>query len=286
MSRRPLSIIALCLGAVLLVVSTRQAWTSNLADLRLMRLFAAHTAPDSMCSCLTGPSAARVEQPPSGTSSRNRGTAWLLLGDVARAQAEFVRAVQADRNDAPSVLRLSQIAAAAGDSREAARQLRNIRQADVFRLTDVGAAELRDGNTDEALKCFDIALAIDPDSANALHEKARVLMAKHDYDGGFRLLDRAASLCHTCAFVFLDRGWARQLRGELPDSVEADLRTALQLRPNDSNILFSWASWEIQRGRFDEAERTLTRLIAMFPDDARARETLRQLPAARARRGA
>jgi len=286
MSRRLLSIIAFSFGAVLLVVSTRQAWTANLADIRLTRLFAGQTAPDTMCSCRTRPSAARVEQPPSGLNSRNRGTAWLLLGNVARARAEFAIAVQADRNDASSVLRLSQIAAAADDSREAARQLRNIHQADVSRLTDVGAAELRDRNADEAMKCFDIALAIDPGSANALHEKARVLMVRHDYDGGFRLLDRAAGLCPKCADVFLDRGWARQLRGESPDAVEVDLRTALQLRPDDPNILFSWASWEIQRGRFDEAERTLTRILAKYPDDPRARETLRQLPAARARRGA
>lgn len=184
---------------------------------------------------------------------RNAGSALLAAGDAEAAATMFDRALQRDRNDAPAILRRAQIASEKGDVARAAGLLRRFPQASTQLVSD-GYGRVAMNDMRGAARCFDIAIALDPEAAEGHLGKGRLLLRERQADGAFAELDRAAQLCPRCADAVFYRAFARLLRGEAADRVERDLKTAVALAPDDVDILSGWANWLSSAGRKSEAE--------------------------------
>lgn len=132
-----------------------------------------------------------------------------------------------------------------------------------------------DSQEDEALAAFRRAAAAASDSPGAAYALASALMGREDYQEALSILDGA--VLNTA-----DQDWSiRFLRGAAYESLdrhteaEAELWAALQLRPDDPNILnYLGYMWVDTGNRVAEGAAMIARAVAAEPDNGHYQDSL------------
>lgn len=246
--------LALLLPAV---AATRR----NATNIALLRIVSSHTARWSPCGVFAGPpdsvaltvAAAEARLATTASGLRNAGSALLAAGDVEGAAVTFDRALQIDARDPVALMRRAQIYAGDGDPKRSAALLGHVAHADRERLALAGYDRLAAGDPRRAVRCFDVAIEVDPHNAEGFIGKGRVLLQQREAALAFAEFDRAAQLCPRCAVAIFYRAYARLLLREPNDVVTRDFAAAVELAPNDAEILSGWANWLDSTGRREEA---------------------------------
>ncbi|WP_063856602.1 ATP-binding protein [Kitasatospora griseola] len=137
-----------------------------------------------------------------------------------------------------------------------------------------------EGRHDQALADFDRAVELDPDRPEALHSRARSLIAAERYEQALVDLDRAVELDPDFAAAFATRGDTKRLTGRAQDAL-ADLDRAVELDPGRRWALGSRGRTFQDLGRHEEALADFDRAVELDPKYAWAlgsrAESLREL---------
>ena len=145
---------------------------------------------------------------------------------------------------------------------------------------NLGAELLRKGELNEAMKHFEMSLAIKPDHAEAENNLGNVFLRKGDTDVAIAHYRKALEIKpdHAPAFVNLGNAFAR--RGDWNESI-VDYQRAIELKPDlaeaQNNLGFAYQ----EEGNLEAAVRCYEKAIALKPDYAEAHfnlaEALREL---------
>lgn len=117
----------------------------------------------------------------------------------------------------------------------------------------------------EAERCFDLAIALDPDYVHAHAWRSMALTSKYVIEGqrespalaeGFAGAQRALALDDADAWSHQAMGYALLWRGQ-SDLAGTHFDRAISLNPNDVNIACDRANWLLRADRVDEALRSL-----------------------------
>ena len=125
------------------------------------------------------------------------------------------------------------------------------------------------GRTDDALACYDLALAAKPDYADALLNRAGALIQLERWADALSCYDRARALGVETAATLLGRGSAlHELRRH--KEALACFDRALTLAPDDAAALNNRGAALQELQRYDDALASYARAVALRPDYAEA----------------
>lgn len=129
----------------------------------------------------------------------------------------------------------------------------------------LGIVRLQRGDAAMALACFDRALAIDPRSARALHNRGRALEALHRPGDALAAYDAALAIEPSNPEILNDRGLALRQQNRLADAL-ASFERALESRPDFLPALGNRALVLMRLDRPAAALDGFDRLLALAPD--------------------
>ena len=209
-------------------------------------------------------------------AARIRGRARVLLGDIDGARPEFVRAIRLSPRDAGAWTDLGRYCIASGETAgavEAADRAVALGPRNVRALTLKGELARTQYGLIAALPWFDRALAIDPDDVRALTEQAATL---GDLGRNRAMLDVARHI------VTLDPGnpAAFYLQAVLAARARMfDLARAIMQRTGDKldqvpAAMLLMGVIALQSGNLEQAIDRMSRLVALQPDNIKARRIL------------
>ncbi len=188
-------------------------------------------------------------------------------GRLADAQALYrqVLAAAPQHFDARHLLGATYLqlgdAAAAAENITAALALREEPAA----LTNLALAQASLGDREAALASLDRALALQPDSAEALNNRGSLLQALKRTTEALDSFDRALRIRPDYAEALNNRGTALRQLKRFDEALESADRS-LRVRPGDVQTLHNRALALKEIGRLDEALRVFDHILAQRPD--------------------
>jgi len=136
----------------------------------------------------------------------------------------------------------------------------------------IGEIHIRTGNHRRAIAAFRAALALEPNSAEALLGLGSTLVQTNDVGGGLVMLRRAAPVVRT-AIAYNRLGLAETLAGNMPEAIAA-LGRAVALAPYDLDIRTNLALAAALDGQSDAAIRAAQEAAWSPQAEARHRRNL------------
>ncbi len=104
---------------------------------------------------------------------------------------------------------------------------------------------------DEAIKCYDKAIELDPKYSNAYNNKGWTLFKKEEYDEAIKCYDKAIELDPNCSGAYSNKGLALLKKEEYDEAIEC-CDKAIELDPNNSGAYSNKTAALIELDRFDE----------------------------------
>jgi tetratricopeptide (TPR) repeat protein len=89
---------------------------------------------------------------------------------------------------------------------------------------------------DEALKCYNTALAINPQNIDALENKGAYLLELHRDQESMECFDKALTIAERSVCSYFNKGMAFKRKGEFWDALSS-FDKGLELCPNDEDAL-------------------------------------------------
>jgi tetratricopeptide (TPR) repeat protein len=129
------------------------------------------------------------------------------------------------------------------------------------------------GRADEAAQAIDRALALNPDAADALAERAVIEVVQNRRDAALADARRAVELSPDSAPARIALSYAQQARFDL-EAARATLREAAKRTPDNALVLARLAEIELSFGDLDAAQATAERAVALAPELARTQMVL------------
>jgi tetratricopeptide (TPR) repeat protein len=123
------------------------------------------------------------------------------------------------------------------------------------------------GKTTEAVAEFEAALANDPESAQAIHNRAVTLAQQSNFDAALADFNRVIELNPDLAMAYRNRAQLLVTQGKIEEAV-VDYTRALETAKTDAEIYNSRAHALQQLGRFDEAIQDLKQSLEIDPKAA------------------
>jgi len=136
----------------------------------------------------------------------------------------------------------------------------------------IGDIHIRTGNYRRAIAAFRAALALEPNSAEALLGLGSALVRTNDVSGGLAMLRRAAPVVGS-AIAYNRLGLAETLAGNMPEAVAA-LERAVALAPADLDIRTNLALAAALDGQSDAAIGAAQEAVRSPKAEARHRRNL------------
>lgn len=133
-------------------------------------------------------------------------------------------------------------------------------------LDNLALAMQQQGRVDEAIRCFQRAVALDPTLANAWNNLGIALRARGRHDEGLAACRRATECRPDWAVAFSNLGVALLQVGHFDEAIGA-CRRALELDPAFALAAGNLGTALRELGRFDEAEAVHRRAVELKPDD-------------------
>jgi tetratricopeptide (TPR) repeat protein len=162
--------------------------------------------------------------------------------------------------------------------------LRGIQAADASALRSPTNPRLKKATDPRARPSTNPRSRVPKPPGNSLHERAREMLAKGDFDAAVPLLQRARRKEPSNADILAALGWAvHRARGKAHDDGEADefLRLAVTFAPNHEEALEYLARIAVEGKDRDLAARRLRKLLAVKPNHRWARRTAADLAESR-----
>lgn len=125
------------------------------------------------------------------------------------------------------------------------------------------------GRRDEAIEAAARGLAVDRNSVNALVEMARNYIDKGDYDQANSLLGEASMTDVNDPRVLLVRAWLLRDRMGRPTEADRFVDQALDIEGYDGDVRSLRGFALLDRGRTDEADAWMNRMLALPDNDGR-----------------
>jgi tetratricopeptide (TPR) repeat protein len=160
----------------------------------------------------------------------------------------------------------------AGDPSTPVPAVAPARDADVFNNRGVDLA--RAGRTEEAIRMFERALALEPDSALAQRNYGMALMEAGRVDESDQAFRRAIELDPNDAMTHRNAGLMLFYRGDVRGAILATDRS-LKINPNSAEAWTNMGRFMGELGRLDEALSAFERALEVDPSFAPAREGAR-----------
>lgn len=123
------------------------------------------------------------------------------------------------------------------------------------------------GDFDRAAKCFEQALAVDPEWADALINLGTVLVRRGEIEKGLALQEKAVALKPSHAGAHFQLGNSYYVAGRKEDAGRSFARS-LQFQPDNAEVWRNLAVVLADLNRFDEARQYFERAIQLRPDFA------------------
>lgn len=208
--------------------------------------------------------------PDSAVDWQNKGVALATAGRSPEAMECFQKASQLGSSDALHVARW--MLGGTLESGDALLRYRRHLGLDTSRATELvyqGHALSRSGSHQEASRCYDDSLALDPDDPEALSGLAVTLAAQGSYQEALSCFDRVLALRPHDAKAWAAKGL---LLGELGRSEEvvSCFDRALGLQPEDPWMWRSKGAELMGLGRPQEALACFERVLNLTPESAGA----------------
>ena len=168
----------------------------------------------------------------------NMGRIHLRNGDLDKARAEFVKALELDQKNADALLNLATIERAKG------------------RLGDAETLVKR-------------ALQVDPNSIGALSQLAELARDQGDLDEAVRLFEEALAIDDSLPFLHMGYGDVLQRAGRFAEAEEA-FKLVLQLDPDAFKAHYNLGVTYGNQGMIDQAIAEYEKALEMQPDHPEA----------------
>lgn len=185
---------------------------------------------------------AATQLKPSSQPERGYKRAWLALGQLL-AKGDPDAAIEAFQH------------AALADSKDPEPHLL------------AGSLLERKQRTPEAEKEYEQALAMNPNSANAMAALTNLYMQQHRFSDAESLLRKLVILRPNDASTHLQLGRMLAISGKNDEAV-AEMEAGLKLDPSDGKAQRDLADFYADGGKYDEAERLYTTLLTASPKDS------------------
>jgi tetratricopeptide (TPR) repeat protein/thiol-disulfide isomerase/thioredoxin len=130
-----------------------------------------------------------------------------------------------------------------------------------------GAAFSQAGYYDQAIREFTLALATDPDYAEAHYNLGTLYLKQGKPDEARRHLERALELRHEYPDALNNLGLLAAQAGDTPGAVRY-FQQAIEQRPDYALAFYNLGNVYRRAQRFSEAKQALERAVALAPDDA------------------
>ncbi|MBI5173655.1 MAG: tetratricopeptide repeat protein [Candidatus Melainabacteria bacterium] len=159
---------------------------------------------------------------PQGKDYVHRGTVYLTLGDLARAEADLVRGIELEQASPPAYRNLAEIYFKQGKKKEAEAVLSKMVAAHPENLKTwryKGEIDLRNGNGKAALADFDNCIRLSPMSHVYYLQKGDAQMLLKDYKGALSTYTKALEMePFEVEEVYLKRAKAYEKLGMLKEA--------------------------------------------------------------------
>lgn len=159
---------------------------------------------------------------PQGKDYVHRGTVYLTLGDLARAEADLVRGIELEQASPPAYRNLAEIYFKQGKKKEAEAVLSKMVAAHPENLKTwryKGEIDLRNGNGKAALADFDNCIRLSPMSHVYYLQKGDAQMLLKDYKGALATYTKALEMePFEVEEVYLKRAKAYEKLGMLKEA--------------------------------------------------------------------
>lgn len=136
---------------------------------------------------------------------------------------------------------------------------------------DQGSANILDSKFEDAIKEFDEAIRLHPDSAEAFYQRGLAYENLHQISRAFSDFDQAVALKPDFLDALDHRGRVRSALNMSSDAIK-DLDKVIALKPDDAMAYDFRAAAYIQLGQAARAVEDLDQAIKLKPDDAQAFE--------------
>jgi tetratricopeptide (TPR) repeat protein len=178
---------------------------------------------------------------------------WTALADVPTASSIKFALLLADRGVVPEAIAvLERIRTASPPSYELAFNL--------------GSAYLLNRDPARALEAYDAALALKPDSVQALRQAAVVAEERGELERSLSYWMRAKKVAPDDPEILL--GFGRVcLRLDLLTDAEPALERAAQLKPDEPSYQYTLAAAKVGKRQFEAAQRLLQPMVEKRPQD-------------------
>lgn len=192
----------------------------------------------------------------------------LLLSLIAAlaALAAGAQSYEALADSADGYMRRERWADAARVLRQAMR-MRPASKANALLLSNLGVAQTNLGQTDDALRSFEAALAMAPRSTAILSNRARAYMQMHRDREALADLTAALRIDSTLVWPRRMRGWLRLSATQDIDGAYSDFRRLTEQTPDSADSFRGLGIAAYYTSRYAEADSALTRAIRLQPDD-------------------
>jgi tetratricopeptide (TPR) repeat protein len=215
-----------------------------------------------------------VEVPNSPEVHQRLGRVFQALGDPARAEAAYRRALELEPEYADALTGLGEVEADRGRLAEAARHIAAAIEIDPARAeAHIAQGRVLEslGRPDEALAAYFRALGCEPSSAEALRRAAVIQLARGRNDQALARLTLALELAPGDDEARYHRGRAFLALGHELEAVE-DLRTAAASLSDRPDVHYQLALALERARRPAEALASAERALRLAPHDPAARE--------------
>ena len=140
---------------------------------------------------------------------------------------------------------------------------------EAIRLAKQGNQHFAAGEFDLAIECYNKAIALDPEDAEAFYNRGLAYDKKGEFDLAIQDFDQAIALNPEDAKAFYNRGVAYNKKGEFDRAIE-DFNQAIALNPEYAKAFYNRGLAYIDKGEFDRAIEDFDQAIALNPEDAKA----------------
>jgi protein O-mannosyl-transferase len=140
-------------------------------------------------------------------------------------------------------------------------------------LNNFGSAVFDQGRTDEALRQFQQAVAIQPDYAQAYSNLGKAQLKNGRVDEAISEMQMAVELEPANAVYLGNLGQALLQKGRLDDAV-ADFQASLAIEPDNYDVHNNLGVVLFHEGRFNEAIPHILKALQLQPDSVSARDNL------------
>jgi tetratricopeptide (TPR) repeat protein len=138
---------------------------------------------------------------------------------------------------------------------------------------NLGIALAVQGDSDDAIQHFDLALQINPDDAKVLNNLGKVLVAKGKLNEAIQYLDRAIQLNPDEAEAYNNLGVVLAGQGKFDEGIQ-QYKRSLQLKPDYIDALFNLGNAMATQGKLEGAAQYYEQALQLKPDYTNARNNL------------